>query len=197
VSLRGPSANHHYAFVAALGIKDGEGVEKCLRDIVKELPQADVEKKLKLDAETIDGVKVHRINLDDMKQDVKKRLGDEPLYAAVRSNAAFLAGGEGGLDALKQALASEPENALPFDIKISAAGIAPLMDREKHKKDPVEISHQVFGQAAAHDKIHFSLQGGDSIKIRAVVDADAVNFFSQLGGGEKKKHASGKKHHSE
>jgi hypothetical protein len=194
-SLRGPSTNNHYAFVAAMGIKDGQEVEKSLRDVVKQLP--DIEKKLKLDAETIDGVKVHRINIqEDMKPDVKKKLGDEPLYVAIRSNAAFVAGGDGGLDALKGALASAPQSALPFDVKISAAGIAPLMDREKHKKDPVEVSHQVFGQGAAHDKIHFSLQGGDSIKLRAVVDADAVKFFSQVGPGGKMKHHSQKKHGS-
>jgi hypothetical protein len=194
VSLRGPSANSHYAFVAALALQDGEGVDKSLRDIIKELPEADVEKKLKLDAETIDGVKVHRINIqDDMKQDVKKKLGDEPLYVAVRSNAAFVAGGEGGLDVLKQALASGAQNAMPVNIMVSAAGIAPLMDRKKHKNDPAEVAREVFGQAPAHDKIHLSLEGGESIRLRLVADADALKFFARLGDSEKK----GKRSHSE
>jgi hypothetical protein len=187
VSLRGPSPEKHYGFVAALGLKDGEQVDQVLRDIAKNLHQPDFDKKVKLDAETIQGVKVHRINAqEDMRGDVKKKLGSEPFYLALRNNAAFLAGGEGGLEALKQALSAEPGDALPLKVDVSVAGIAALMDKEKHKKDPAQVASEVFGSSGAHDKIHFALKGGEAIQLRLDADADALKFFAQVGGGEQK-----------
>jgi hypothetical protein len=182
VSFRGPSGNQQFAFVAALGLKDGEGVEKSLRDIVKDLPAGDVEKKLKVDAESFNGVKIHRIDVvEGLDAKTKKVLGPNPAYFALRGNAAFLAAGDGGLEALKQALGLEPSDAPPLKFNLSASRLGPLMDKEKNKRDPGEVSREVFGQAGRGDKVHITFNGGPAAKFRIEADADALKFFALAG----------------
>src|SRR5207237_256296 len=60
--LRGPTESKHYALIAALKLKDGQNLEKLLRTVSEQIPQAERE-KLKLDAETAGSVKIHRLNI--------------------------------------------------------------------------------------------------------------------------------------
>src|SRR5262249_50818898 len=102
VSLRGPQ-NDHYGVIIGVKLKEGDRLDQTLRDLLRDLPPND-RAKIKFDAETAGGVKVHRIDVQQsLDAKARQAVGDNPLYVAFRPDAVFVALGEGGLSALKQA----------------------------------------------------------------------------------------------
>src|SRR5207245_10617463 len=88
--VRGPTKNKHYALVVALKLKDGQSLEKVLRDLREQVPPAERE-KIKLDAETAGSVKVHRLDVQEQFDEHAKNLfGSNPIYIAFRSDALFV-----------------------------------------------------------------------------------------------------------
>src|SRR5439155_25165965 len=105
-SIRGPSAANHYGVVAGMKVKDGEAIEKTLREVVAKLPEAD-QGKIKIDAESSGDVKIHRIEAGKhLDKDAREKFGDSPLYFAFRNDAVLWSLGEDGLGLLKQALSA-------------------------------------------------------------------------------------------
>src|SRR5262249_665063 len=104
-SLRGPTANNHYAFVAGIKVKDGDAMEQKLKDGLKRAPEADRE-KIKLDAESAGTLKIHRLDFQEhMDANARKIFGASPLYVLFRPDAVLVAGGEGSLELIKEASA--------------------------------------------------------------------------------------------
>src|SRR5262249_50409756 len=119
VELRGPTENKHYAALAALKLKDGQKLEKVLRDLRDQVPQPERD-KIKLDAESAGSVKIHRLDVQQQfDEQAKKLFGDNPIYIALRNDALFLTGGEGGLSLLKNSLTTKPGILPPFKLNIS------------------------------------------------------------------------------
>ena len=105
-AVRGPTQNTHYAAVIALKLKDGQKLQAVLRDLREQLPESE-RGRIKLDAETAGSVKIDRLDFQDQFDEQAKALfGQNPFYVAFRSDAAFVAGGDGGLSLLKDALSS-------------------------------------------------------------------------------------------
>src|SRR5262249_48649073 len=121
VELRGPTANKHYAAIAAPKLKDGQKGGKVLRDPREQVPQAERD-KIKLDAESAGSIKIHRLDVhQQFDEQAKKLLGDNPIYIAFRNDALFLTGGEGGLSLLQNSLTSKPGIMPPFKLNLSIA----------------------------------------------------------------------------
>lgn len=82
-----PAGEEHFSMIAAIKVKDGEELEKSVRDLVQTVPEKDRD-KIKLDAESIGSVKVHRVDAQGgFDADAKRLFGDNPLYFAFRSDA--------------------------------------------------------------------------------------------------------------
>jgi hypothetical protein len=180
VSVRGPKENKHYTVVAGVKLKEGKAVEETFRDLLKDVPRAERD-KIKLDAETTGSAKIHRLDVQEAYDaDARQRLGDNPVYVAFRPDAAFLALGEGGLSALKEALASKPADAQPLLIEISVARLAPLI-ATKDNTAPARAAQKAFGGAdASRDQIRLSIEGGKALKLRVALQSAAVRFFSLM-----------------
>jgi hypothetical protein len=180
VSVRGPTPGKRYAVVGGIKLKEAKAVDEAFRDLTKDVPRAERD-KVKLDAETAAGVKIHRLDIQgSFDAEARQRLGDNPLYVAFRSDAAFLAVGDGGLGALKEALATKPARALPLQIEVSMARLAPLIGKQD-KADASVAAQQAFSGADANrDKIRLSIEGGKALKVRLALQSAVVKFFSLM-----------------
>ncbi len=185
-SLRGPTANNHYAFVAGIKVKDGEAIEQKLKDALKSAPEADRE-KIKLDADSVDGHKIHRLNVEqEMDADAKKVLGANPFFVLFRSDAVLVAGGEGGLELIKTASAVKAEAAPVLQVRVNAARLAPLIDKEG-KVDAKKAKEKAFGETGGKDKISFTVEGGKSLRLALSVDSAVLKFLSLVEKDKKDK----------
>jgi hypothetical protein len=123
--IRSRPGDTHVTLIAGLALKDGAAVERAFRETIKKLPEAS-QAKIKLDAETMSGVKIHRLEIDVLNSKDEKEnkvrqclFGEKPLYVAFLDDAAFAAIGENGLPELKQVLAAKPQASPPFRIAVS------------------------------------------------------------------------------
>src|SRR5260370_16139234 len=124
-------------------LKDGQGNEKVLRSLREQVPEAERE-KIKLDAETAGSVKIHRLDVQgQFDEHAKKLFGSNPVYVGFRSDALFVAGGDGGLTLLKDAVAAKPGVLPPLKVDVSIARLAPLMC-EKQKADMNSVAQKTF-----------------------------------------------------
>jgi hypothetical protein len=180
-SVRGPSASNHYSAVAGLKVQDGEAIEKALRDLVAKIPEAD-RSKIHVDAERAGDVNIHRIEPGkEFDKDARQKFGDHPFYLAIRKDAVFVALGEGGLEALKQAISAAAAAAPGLDIDVAVARLAPLMDKSHNKQDPKEAAAKAFGGGGqGKDHIHISLAGGQALQLRVEMSTAVLEFIHLL-----------------
>ena len=178
IDLRGPSANKLYAVVAALKIKDGGEIDKLIRDVVKDVPAKDRE-DLKLDAESAAGLKIHQLDIGKkLDAEARRLLGDNPVYFAIRNDALFVAAGENGLAAIKEAASASPKAAPPVSLEFAISRLVALMEKSP-KGDPKAAAQKAFA-GNSNDKIHVAFEGGKSLKLRLDISGAVVQFFNLL-----------------
>src|SRR5262249_31670768 len=144
--------------------------------------------KITLDAKKIDGIAVHRLNVEkDLDTDGRRLFGKNPFYVAVRPDALLVAGGEGGLDALKGALQLEAKQAPPLRVEVSVANLAPAIAHgtDATRADLAKVIADAFGDGKGGDTIRFSIEGGDSLTARFSVPAPAIKFLRQVSQNPK------------
>jgi hypothetical protein len=61
-SMRGPNADKHYALLVGVKVKDGKAIDQSFRDMAKSFREEE-QAKIKFDAETVAGIKVHRFDI--------------------------------------------------------------------------------------------------------------------------------------
>lgn len=185
VDLRGPAANKLHTLVAGLKVKNGAAIEKVIRDVVKDLPEAE-RALIKLDTAKLDQLAIHRVDMPkELDPNVRQLFGDNPLFFAVRSDALFVALGENGLDALKQGLAARPGTVPPVRLEISLARLAPALSLEQ--PGIAKAAQEAFAKDKDGDKIRVVVEGGSALKARIEMKAAVVNFLrlaveAQQGG---------------
>ena len=111
--------------------------------------------------------------------DAKARavFGDNPLYVAFRKDAALVAVGEGGLDALKSALAA-PAGASPvFRVDVAVAQLAPLLAENDAQRAAMT---KMFADAG---RVRLSVEGGDALRGELIVHLSVLRFFNVLKKG--------------
>lgn len=184
-ALRGPTANKHYAAIAALKLKEGKKLDKVLREAREKAPESERE-KLKLDVETIGSATIHRLDIQQQfDEQAKKLFGENPIYLAFRDDALFLAGGDGGLSLLKEALNTQAGILPPFKIDVSVARLAPLMAKQQ-KADVRALAQKAFGGTGKkNDTLQLMAEGGRTAKIRLEVKGDVIKFFNLLDKANK------------
>jgi hypothetical protein len=180
VSVLGPSSKGHYSLVVGVRVKDGKSIDSALQEGLKDLPAAEQDKikdKIHWNAEKIDGVSVHRLDVGkDLDEDARRKFGDNPFYLAFRDDALFIVGGEDGLQILKAALSAEPKVSPEVQLNLSVARFAPFSDK-KHGPDLAKAASSVFGDNPGGDQVEVTIAGGDALTIRLRANAAVLKFM--------------------
>jgi hypothetical protein len=176
LDLRGPKNGVH-TIVMGAKVKNGRDLEALFR---KELPKKD---QVKLDVASVGDVKIHRIIPDpaDFDEDTKKLIGTEPVgHIAFRDDALLLAMGVDSLASIKQAIAAEPKSGPIVQLEMSCAFIAPFI---KENPNAAAVARNVF-KGKTGDRIRFTVEGGDSVRLRFRMDIPVLRFFAEIGAQE-------------
>jgi hypothetical protein len=180
LDLRGPKANGQYTLVGGMKVAHGPTLEKSLRDIVGQLPEKE-RGAIKLDAHKAGDVAIHTVSTKDADEGFKKAFGDGPAYLAIRSDAAFVAVGEGALEAVKEALKADPKVIRPLQFEVSVAHLAEAMAKEQ--PEAPKAAAKAFGKDKDGDKIRLTLEAGHELKVRFVMKTPVLHFFHLLEPG--------------
>jgi hypothetical protein len=186
--LRPAADGKHYTLLLGVRLKDGAGLDKAVRDLVKTLPEGDRE-RIKLDVDSAGSVKIHRIDgQKDYDAKAKAAFGDNPTYIAIRDDALFAVLGENGLATIKEALAAQPQTAAPIQGELALSALAPAIaiDRKDDKGVVAQAAQDAFKDKGS-DRLRFTLEGGQALKIRFSMQAPVIKFGSQLDKAEKEK----------
>jgi hypothetical protein len=176
--FRGPSKDKHYTLVAGVKLKDGQAVEQTVKELVKDLPEQ-VRDLVKIDAQKAGNVNIHSVEIDRVIDDKARDVfGNEPLHFAVRSNALFLAAGEGGLAALKQALDAKAGQAELVRLDMAVARLAPLMARDQPAAP--QAAKDAF-KNPGDDRISVRVSGGDTLKTEIHAKVAVLKFLALIG----------------
>src|SRR5262249_10618608 len=168
VAIKGPTKGV-YTLVGGFKVKDGNAIEQAAREVIKVLPESD-RSKIKLDAATAGGVKIHQLDVrKDTDARTRRAFGDNPAFVAFRDDALFLAFGVDGLSALKEALAAKPQVAPQLRFEVDVARLAPaISNQEKLSKDAIlKAASEAFGKGGTDSgRISVTVEGGQALKAR-------------------------------
>ena len=181
--LRGPGKGGKFGFLTYLRLEKGEALEKAVKELLAKLP-AEARGPIKTDVDKAEGVAVHRIEPQNLTERAEALLGKGAIYAAARQDALLVTGGEGGLAAVKAALAVKPEAGRLLHFQMAASKLQYLV--EKNAKETKEASNKAFG-AKEGDKVALSLSGGERLDLHLRVDLAVVKFAVLLGGVNQEK----------
>lgn len=175
--MAGPSATGHYSLLIGLKVREGTEIEKVARELAAQLPEKD-KAQVTLDADSAGSVKIHRLNIEKhLDEDAKKTFGEHPFFVAARNDAVFIAGGEGGLSALKAGLNASPRPAPQMAVSLSAARLAQTM--VKTNPNAPEVAKKVFTTKDS-DKLQLTISGGKALTVQFAVKAQVLKFFAEL-----------------
>jgi hypothetical protein len=185
ISLRGPGAGDRYTLVGGVKLKDGDKVAATLRELLKDLPEAE-RKNIKLDVEKAGGATIHELNLSrgfDAK--AREMFGEGPMYIAFRPDAAFFAMGEDSRKAIKEALTAPTPASAPLRLDLSLSRLAVVMAKTPEQ---VKAARRLLTQNE-EGRFRISLEGGQQLRLRVHVNLTVIRLLSQLGAleAEKKK----------
>ena len=177
--LRGPNSKGLYTLLMGLKVKNGGEIEKVFRDAVKAAPEKD-QKSIKLDVAKSDGVGIYQL-IPDAKQadeNSKRLFGDNPeIYFAFRDDALLIAGGQDGLDAIKEALAARPKSGATIQMEASMSRLH-AADEQPRKTRPAprrrqegvqgrqegQIPHRPGRRQGVDDQNQHGRAGGDVLR---------------------------------
>jgi len=174
-ALLGPNADNKYTGLTVGKVANGKELEKSIKEAVAKLP-AEYKSVFELDAETIDGVKYHKIKIKEhLDEKTTKVFGDNDLWLAFRDDAVFAAVGPQAKDAIKSALTASPASGSLFKMEFSIARLIPLSEVQDEKASK-RAAKQVFGKDLTGDTFTLALDGGDSLKLRASLKGKVIKF---------------------
>jgi hypothetical protein len=176
VVLRGPNQDKTYTLTAGLKIRDGLEVDKALRRLLKDVPEAE-RAAITLDAETVGEVKVHRIDAQ-RQYDAKARelFGESPIFVAFRPDAVIAVIGHNGLASIKAALSADPKATAPARIQLALARLAPTFAKTEAQR---QVVRKVFSAGNAGE-LRIALAGGDALRLSLAADLSVLQFMAEF-----------------
>jgi hypothetical protein len=164
LGLRGPHKAECYVAVAGLRIKDATGVERAVRDAVKEMPK-EAQGMIKLDAATIGNLKVHQIQPPPLPEPAKSIFGDGPLHFAFSQDALLVAFGPDALSALKDGMAAKPQPTPGLVMEASAKRLLPLVTKANAEAGKM-LSTFIGNEIDVLRLVSLEVEGGPALKVR-------------------------------
>jgi hypothetical protein len=186
VVLHAPAGGTAQSLVVGARVKDGTAIDRAFREFVQSLPAGD-RAQIKLDAEQVGGVRVHRLDVQrDFDARGRQAFGDNSLYLAFRADAVFLVLGPNGPAVLKEALTATPGATAPLQFDAAMAKLAPAIaiDRQDKKGAVAGAAREAFGQEGS-DRIQLVLEGGKALKLRFSMKGGVLKFVSLLDRSER------------
>jgi hypothetical protein len=180
--IRGPAADKSYTLVGGLKVKDGEAIDKAVRELNAELPE-EKRKDVHFDAAKAGAVAIHRLELPEKAEEKGKSPFGREAYFAFRPDALVFAVGPDALAAVKEAIALPPQPGKPLLLAMATARMVPLM--EKDSPGAAKAAEEAFGTDKTGDTLRIALEGGKALKLSARVTPQVLNFFSQLQEAKK------------
>lgn len=176
VDMRGPSPNKLYSMLLAGKVSNGLELEKLFRDSIQTM-KPDEQAKIKLDAEQVGPIKIHR--LENLKEDKEftKNFGKNPMYLAFRHDAIIAGLGDNGLAIVKEALAARPGPTGLFRMEASIMRLAPLGEDFSGIPKAVEAA---LAKDKDGDKVVLTLQGGKELKLTLNVKMTLVKLIGEM-----------------
>jgi hypothetical protein len=181
MAVSGPGKSGKYTLVAALQVKDGETIEKALRKLIENLPE-EAKKGLKMDVANVDGISIHGGKPDHLDEGTKKLFGEGLVYFAIRKDAVLLAGGDKGLEAIKEAVAAKAQTGKAMQFEMALARLVPVM-AEKDKAAPT-AAKQAFKEKGS-DRVRMTIESGDKLELKISVKTAVLTFGSLLDKAKK------------
>src|SRR5207244_13192213 len=129
------------------------------------------------------GAKLHRIDIHkdpSYGADTRRTFGDYPLYLAFTKDLALLALGDGGLEALKQALTAEPKSAPPVQLDM-AIGRLVAGPRSRDPQAFTKAAEAAFGRGTGSDALSLRVTGGKALTVRFEMKTPVLKFLGTIG----------------
>jgi hypothetical protein len=164
--------------VIALKLKEGQNIEKVVRDVIDKVAPATEKAKIKFDAEKAGEVSIHRVAIEkSLDKKFKKLFGDAPLYFAFRDDAVVLTLGEGSLEAIKSTVTAKPKAGPVVEFDLALARLLPLVATSPKHAAAVKAAKEVFDEDDK-DKgtVRVTLGGGKELMLRSSVSGAVVKF---------------------
>jgi len=179
--LYGPDPDKLYSLLFAGHVKSGPDAENGLRDFLK-LTAKEERVTLKLDHTKIGATAVHAV-IRKKDKSADKVFGSDELLVARHEDVLLVTMGNNGTEVMKEALAKlnqpAPKDIAPIQIQVSLSKLAGL-STETTKKYTDALAKVFAGRDKDKDKIRFSIQGGDAVRVRFEMDAAIIKLISML-----------------
>lgn len=189
VAMVGPDQSEKYTAILGLKVVDGKKIEDAVRDIVKKELPPEISALIQLDVEKLEGgATLHTVKTSDfIDEKGEKVVGKSDLHVVFKDNMILAAIGPRSKELLKKAVASQPADVGVVQVSVALSRIVPILgDNADQLAAAKKTAEKVFGKGASKaDEIRFSIDGGDSLKIKLMAKGKAIAFLVELGLGSK------------
>lgn len=181
-ALVGPDSKGRYQAIGAVAVKEGKGIEKLLKELVKQFgPFIEEAVTFKFDVETVGDFSLHKIELKQTEDKFDKIFGTKNLWLATSDKyVAFSIEPDG--DTIKKGLKAKAAPVGVISTEVSVAKLLPLAQPDLKPDELKALIKDAFGDGpvAGKDTIHFSVEGGTQLTVKMKVKGKAIRAFAGL-----------------
>jgi hypothetical protein len=181
-ALVGPDAKGRYQVIAAVGVKEGKGIEKLLKELVKQLgPFIEENVAFKFDVETVGDFNLHKIELKQTDDKFDKLFGTKNVWLATSEKYIAISVEPDG-DTIKKGLKAKAAPVGVISAEVSAAKLLPLIQPDLKPDELKALIKDAFGDGptTGKDTISFSVEGGNQLTVKLKVKGKALRAFAGL-----------------
>ncbi len=166
---------HPNGQVTALGgikVQQADKIKQAFSDAYKQLQDSE-KARFKLDVAKLGATSIHQVDMKFSPED-QKVLGDGPIYFAITDQAAFVAAGKDGLEALKDLLSAprvETETVARLEFKMG-----PLIALTAKTEQEKAAAKKAF--ASDPGLIRISVEGGQKLQIKLSAAISILDFVT-------------------
>lgn len=190
VAMVGPDKDDKFTIVGGLKVVDGKKIEEAVKEIVKKDLPPEISALFMMDAEKLSGgAMLHTVKLSDIIDEKgQKVVGKNDLHFVFRDDLVLLAIGPKAKDVLTKALASKPADVGVVQLSVSLSRIVAIIgDNAEQLENAKKAAEKIFGKGGSKaDVIRFSVEGGDSLKIKLMAKGKAIQFLVEMGAASRK-----------
>lgn len=173
-----------FTFAMGARVPDSGAIERLFKEDLAPTIPSDKSKMLMLDAQTLNGVKIHRVvpTAEELSGKDRRLFGEHPsVLLAFPENRVVVAIGANSEGAMKALLESrQPSPAAPFRFTASLAKMAPVILADKSDETRKSAQDALAKAKPGQDMIAVSLEGGPGLKLKASMKALGITFFSKV-----------------
>lgn len=180
--LLGPDSKGRYQLIGAVGVKDGKGIEKLLKDLVKQFGQfIENEVTFKFDVETVGDFNLHRIDLKNTEAKFDKIFGTGTIWLATSDkHIAFSIEPDGA--SIRKGLKAKAASVPVVSVDVAVAKLLPLVQPDLKPDELKALLKDAFGDGptTGKDTINVTIEGGDKLTMKLKVKGKAIRLGASL-----------------